>query len=198
LLTFMTPLPYRLVAEIRGSSFAWETIPEHTNEINRRTENTRNMFHERQVYRRLIDTLFIEEPKLVYVTLLYTHGWRWHQVQDDLTGHGEHQHRIDLYPDSHHYQAVVMLNMIDMVLEHNPDAVIVLQADHGIHLYASQMQFLEDGLSEEEVFDLMHSVFSAVRIPERYGGLVEPLHPLNITRELVNRFVGENYELLPQ
>jgi hypothetical protein len=53
------------------------------------------------------------------------------------------------------------------------------------------------GYTKEQIVELMHSVFSAVRIPDEYGGLDEPIAPLNITRELINRFVGDNYELLP-
>jgi len=53
------------------------------------------------------------------------------------------------------------------------------------------------GWSDEDVRRQQLSAFSAVRIPQIYGGLDAPLDPRNISRELVNRFVGENYELLP-
>jgi hypothetical protein len=82
------------------------------------------------------------------------------------------------------------------VLEHNQEAVIVLQGDHGIHMQPSHNHMANIGFHEEEILELFDSVISAVRIPPQYGGLDEPLDPLNITRLLVNRFVGENYEML--
>ena len=106
--------------------------------------------------------------------------------------------RIDLYPFLGFEIAMGRaLDRIDEILESNPDAVIILQSDHGFHAPAVQEFLLEEGYSEAKIVELMHSVFSAVRIPERYGGLIEPIAPLNISRELVNRFVGHNYELLP-
>jgi hypothetical protein len=90
------------------------------------------------------------------------------------------------------------LNYADEVLANNPNAVIVIQSDHGpIHMPVTQQEMLNQGYSVEQVLDQLHSVFSAVRIPEKYGGLDEPIAPLNISRELVNRFVGQNYDLLP-
>jgi hypothetical protein len=90
------------------------------------------------------------------------------------------------------------LDFSDTLLADNPDAIIIIQGDHGpIHSSAAQNRMLSQGYSVEQVFKQLHSVFSAVRIPEKYSGLDEPLAPLNISRELVNRFVGQNYALLP-
>lgn len=198
LLTLMTPLPYRLVIQIREGRFDWKPIPSHDEAVNHLTENTRNFLHERQLYRRLIDSFSLSEPKLLYLTAMFTHGNRWHWKDSELSEHGAGAGRLDLYPLAHEYGVKVMFNMIDMILERNPNAIIVIQADHGMHLHATQRQLLAEGFTEEEVAHLQNSVISAVRIPEQYGGLDEPLDPRNITRELVNRFVGENYELLPR
>lgn len=105
--------------------------------------------------------------------------------------------RYDLYPLGFERAAQFMIMKIDEILERNPHAVIVIQSDHGIHVQSTQQYMLDQGYSLDQVLDLAHSVFSAVRIPDEYGGIEAPIAPLNITRELVNRFVGENYELLP-
>jgi hypothetical protein len=55
----------------------------------------------------------------------------------------------------------------------------------------------EMGFSDSEQIKALTSTISAVRIPYQYGGLDHALAPQNITRELVNRFVGQNYTLLP-
>ena len=196
LLTASTPIPSGIASTLLDSQFEWEAIPEYNEEINHLTANTRDLRHERQLYRSLIDSFTIEEPRLTYITLMFTHATSWHWQCDDLEESSEY--RIDLYLVAHEYAGNVMINMIDMILEQDSDAVIVLQADHGFHTRPTQMQLLADGFTEEEVANLHNSVMSAVRIPEQYGSLDEPLHPLNITRELVNRFVGENYQLLPE
>jgi len=89
------------------------------------------------------------------------------------------------------------MNIIDVILESNPNAVIVIQADHGIHNPGFHVDLLEFGYTEEDIMRLNFSVMSAKRIPPEYGGIEAPIAPLNITRELINRFVGENYELIP-
>ncbi|MCL2247774.1 MAG: hypothetical protein FWC13_00735 [Oscillospiraceae bacterium] len=104
--------------------------------------------------------------------------------------------RYDLYPLAFAEAIDEMLYAIDEILRNNPNAVIVLQADHGFHYRTTLGQLLSDGYSTEQVLELVYSVFSAVRIPPEYGGLDAPIAPLNISRELVNRFVGDNYYIL--
>jgi hypothetical protein len=104
----------------------------------------------------------------------------------------------DLYLNAHRSTIAAVLEEIDTILNEDANAVIIIQADHGFHLPHVQ-NYLRDELhlSDEDMFTLIHSTFSAVRIPSRFGGLDAPLDPRNITRELVNRFVGPNYTLLP-
>jgi len=104
---------------------------------------------------------------------------------------------VHVYPLAYARIARRALDYVDTVFEENPNAVIILQADHGFHSQLTQSHLLNQGYSLDQVIELNHSVFSAVRIPPEYGVLDAPIAPLNITRELVNRFVGENYTLLP-
>ena len=121
-------------------------------------------------------------------------------IEEDMGGAADDtpsKVRYDLYPYLGFEVAMKQtIEMIDEILERNPNAVIVLQSDHGVHNPSIQRFMLDSGYSEEQIWELMVSVFSAVRIPDVYGGLEEPIAPLNISRELVNQFVGENYELL--
>jgi hypothetical protein len=50
--------------------------------------------------------------------------------------------------------------------------------------------------NDEDVRIMQNQVMSAVRIPEKWGGLDEPLDLLNISRVLANRYAGRNYPLL--
>ncbi len=104
---------------------------------------------------------------------------------------------FDNYYAQHRYAREVLVRMLDMILEQDPEAVIVLQADHGLH-GTTKAQLAEGGVTAlGEVQLAWNGTLSAVRIPAAYGGLDAPLDPLNISRELVNRYVGENYRLLP-
>jgi len=144
---------------------------------------------------RLLD--FGPDPlaRFVFYHQAYTHmGRNWMQApaleQMNPTA-------VHLYPLAFNYAAQWMLGLIDNVIEENPNAVIVLQSDHGLHYTETWRHLLDQGYTPEQVLELGLSVFSAVRIPDQYGGLEAPIAPLNISRELVNRFVGQNYNLLP-
>ena len=149
--------------------------------------------YSQRLYRSLIDSRSIESPKFTLVLFDHAHpsGWRWHThlMTDEMDYH-------DLHPYAYAYALDTIFYAIDFVLSANPNAIIILQSDHGIHDQAAKTAMLESGFTLEEQLQLFDSVFSAVFIPELYGGITEPLAPVNISRVLVNRFVGQNYELI--
>jgi hypothetical protein len=114
-----------------------------------------------------------------------------HIVRTEAEGFNMHN-----YPPQHRYTRKYLIALIDFIAAHDPDAVIVVQADHGLHAQETELQFLSSGGSVEEARLMQNQTISAVRIPEKWGALEAPLDPLNITRLLVNRYVGDNYELL--
>lgn len=177
----------------------WLTIPTHSERVQQLTVNSEPTFHEQSLFRNLLEAFTLESPKFVYTQPSFWHGNRWWYHWPSILAPIADRDPFDhnQYMVAHNFGNEVLLNMIDLILEHNPNAVIVIQADHGFHLFETQLILEEMGFSEEERFELIHATLSAVRIPPQYGGLEEPLHPKNITRELVNRFVGVNYELLP-
>lgn len=104
---------------------------------------------------------------------------------------------FDHYYPQHVYARGVLVKLLDMVLAADPEAVIVLQSDHGLH-GTTREEMAAAGVADlAEVQLTWNGNISAVRIPESYGGQDSPMDPLNIARELVNRFVGDNYDLLP-
>ena len=94
-----------------------------------------------------------------------------------------------------------MMAQVDTIIENDPGAVIVLQADHGIH-WGDNANYPSDsmrkqGFNLEDQLNLNLQVLSAVRVPPQYGKLTQPLDPLDIARWLVNNFVGGgNYDYL--
>ena len=100
------------------------------------------------------------------------------------------------YPLQHNFARKYLIALIDFILANDPEAVIVVQSDHGLHSSDTERQIFSSGGTVEEVLLIYNQTMSAVRIPDVWGGLDAPLDPRNITRVLVNRYVGQNYELL--
>jgi hypothetical protein len=101
------------------------------------------------------------------------------------------------YPPQHYFTAKIVISYIDYILNKDSDAVIVLQSDHGLHHGDVRRQLLSKyGKSDEDVRLMQNQTISAVRIPEKFGVIDQPIEPLNITRFLVNQYVGGNYTLL--
>ena len=96
------------------------------------------------------------------------------------------------YKGQHLLTTRVLLWTVENILEKDPDAVIVLQADHGLHC-TTERQFREYFGEKCNPHELWNQVFSAVRIPKKFRNGEEKYMaqtPLNIVRYLINSFVG--------
>jgi hypothetical protein len=142
----------------------------------------------------LLKTFTEAGPRLTIIHDLKAHGPFFRNEDGSLEARTE---AVSMdpshYPPQHRHAAKIALAYIALILEHDPDAVIVVQADHGLHDPKNREILLEKGGTEEDVRVMQNQVMSAVRIPETWGGLEEPLDPLDISRVLVNRYVGKNY-----
>jgi len=193
LLALTTPLSLFMSQEaIPPPEMVFMPISSHSNRLPEYSS-----WIERNIYRSIIDVLSVNTsgPRFVFVFNPFAHPvwWYWQEQGADF---GDFT-RVDLYPSAFDYALNVALNAIDIIISENPNAIVILQSDHGFHEPRTHAFLLSQGYSLEQIEVLSTSVLSAVRIPPQYGGLDSPLTPLNISRELVNRFVGENYTLLP-
>ena len=194
LLVMTTPLSLiseAIMSAIMDPDVEWIPMYTHDAKIDTLTRDTKNLPDERSILKAIIDTFYIEEPILLFSRFHFAHVYRWELFTPGATFDPFYQ---DSYINAHRYEAMFLLNAIDLVLERNPDAVIVIQSDHGFHAEESQ-QILAADFSDYELHELINSTISAVRIPPIYGGLDSYLDPRDIARVLVNRFVGENYQL---
>jgi hypothetical protein len=104
------------------------------------------------------------------------------------------------YPDHHIFSTRVLVQFIDMILDADPTAVIVLQSDHGLHGLTMEEIIETFGCSEDEAVALWNQVMSAVRLTEEMNDAeTEAIlsDPRNISRFLINTFIGENYQYIP-
>ncbi len=111
-----------------------------------------------------------------------------------------------LYPAQHKLAADTLIQYIDIILKSDPDAVIILQADHGIAAMGKEELYpLEDALkalhiTEEDLPAVWNQVFSAVRLPkDKLTPQTQEIlsDPRNISRYIINEYVGHNYEYIP-
>ena len=55
----------------------------------------------------------------------------WHLF--DTNYNGDAQKRIDLYPLAYEAMISAMFEEVDSIMQRNPNAIVVLQSDHGLH-----------------------------------------------------------------
>lgn len=147
----------------------------------------------------LNETIHFAGPKFVLIHNFMLHLPYGIQNADYVRGpwpEGE----TDLPDFEEHYLYVlnVLEQMTKLVIENDPNAVIVVLGDHGIH-----GEWYETAIAERfgyrAIEQFQDSVLYGMYIPE--GLEIEEktfalTDPRNITRWLVNHFVGSNYEYL--
>lgn len=139
----------------------------------------------------------IKEPKFVLI-----HNFMAHSPfcfdKDGNINKSINKNNIWAYPEHYTYAVKTLIKLVDVILEDNPDVVIILQADHGLHQQIAE-QITKAFNNPEAKIDIWNKVFCAVRIPEQYKNGDEyyaESNPLNITRYLVNSYCGGNYSYI--
>ena len=148
----------------------------------------------------LIDIMQSDTPRFVLHSFEMAHG----TFEFDEYGYhndGERDSLVDpaLYPSHHRFTAFTLLQYLDIIIENDPDAIIVIQADHGLQVRSIGRR-MELDYTDDESLMLMNQGISAVRLPEELltPETIEILSdPRNISRFLINNFVGENYYYIP-
>jgi len=200
-----------------------ESIPEYTEVVDKYLDkySVRNSDSEDEMKKQIRAVKYatdMEGPNLLYFNDSIAHCMNYKKSVGRVFDIGEDGNLIDLesvgddsiydlntyFTQKYKYSVKQMMAKVDVIIENDPDAVIVIQGDHGIHglgppgtSYFHKETFEKQGYSFEDMKNLNRSVISAVRIPEKYGKLSRPLEPMDIARYIVNNFVGEdNYDYL--
>lgn len=141
--------------------------------------------------------LGIESPKLIVYNHMSAHAPYIYDRNGNLRNVGKENADPENYPEQHRFSAAFLSRMISRIVESDPDAVIVVQADHGLHCTTEAQIRRAFGKNAVPAILWNHTV-SAVRVPLKYRNGSEGQmrnSPLNISRYLINSFVGHgNYE----
>lgn len=197
--TMFDTLPSRWSEELTVLPFTTKMPEEPLKQIIPGSYTYNGVFY-RKMIRSLYDILYgkTQAPKLVIIHDLMPHGAFAMDENGALTDHVWSLDPMDYYPQ-HVFSAKVLADMIGMILEADPDAVIVVQADHGLHMNTEE-DFKAAFGEDADAIELWNGTMSAIRVPEKYRTGEEHYameNPLNLSRYLVNSFVGQNYEYLP-
>jgi cell division protein ZapA (FtsZ GTPase activity inhibitor) len=133
------------------------------------------------------------------LTIIHDSKAHWPFIHDE---HGNvikrrEKESINLYnyQFQHQFTSSVVIAYIDFILNEDPNSVIILQSDHGLHSDESRQLFVSKyGKNNDDLRLIQNQTISAVRIPDME--IERPIDPLNITRTFVNCYVGANYILL--
>jgi len=147
----------------------------------------------------LYDTFEMDAPGFTLLDFCMAHSpFRYDENGNFLAG-GE-AGNPERYPAHHIFTAQTLLKYLDIIIDNDPDAIIVIQSDHGIKPSTLEEFPHVFDLTEDLTRALINQIMSAVRLPEEKltADAIEILSdPRNISRFLMNNFIGVNYEYIP-
>ena len=157
--------------------------------------NKTNYWQMKAIIKSLDDTKDIKENKFVFIDYDLNHTALLFNADGSFLLPEEYL-RIDKYTGHYVYAYILLMEMVDYIKDIDPNSIIIIQSDHGLHTFDNLGQFLN--ITNEEHQEIRNSVMNAVYIPEKYQNGDEKYlsNPLNISRYLVNNFVGDNYTYL--
>lgn len=105
---------------------------------------------------------------------------------------------VDSYLGNYTYSTYLLRDLLSYIKNNDEDAVIIVQADHGLHTIDDNIMLEYFDTDIKGVQDIRNSVISAFYIPDKYKNGDEDYlnNPLNISRYIVNNYVGKNYEYI--
>lgn len=137
------------------------------------------------------------DKKFVFIDFNLSHlDWMYDQ-NGNYIKQSKHK-ELESYGNNYEFSTKVLINIIQYIRDYDKDAVIIIESDHGIHnkkVYELGNYFK---VNNEEAEKIKRSTLSSYYIPIKYqNGDEEYLkNPLNISRYIVNNYVGENYEYI--
>ena len=102
------------------------------------------------------------------------------------------------YVGNYVYSSFLLIDLLEYIKTNDPNSVIVVLGDHGLHtLYDDEMkEYFKTDMNN--IQNIRNSVINAVYVPDKYRNGDEKYlgNPLNISRYLVNNYVGYNYKYI--
>ncbi len=139
--------------------------------------------------------LSLSNPRFTFIDQSIMHlNWNYDENGKKI---GDHNTNLDDFLGNYTYTLKLLEEMILYIQDRDPSSVIIIQGDHGIHFLDEKTLMNYFHISREETLSFRNSVMSACFIPDKSLDNQKILdNPLNISRYLINHYVGNNYEYL--
>lgn len=166
---------------------------EHTN----RAMEDNNYWLSKAILKGLDSSFDIDDEKFVFVDFKTNHDPYTFDRNGNVIEETS-KYELKFYLTNYIYSSYLLVELLDFIRTNDEDAVIIVQGDHGIHTRSDDEMIDYFNTDIEGVQEIRNSVISAVYVPDKYkNGDEEYLdNPLNISRYIVNNYVGDNYQYL--
>lgn len=147
-----------------------------------------------------LDTVYDTNPEKLFTFIDYSINhtpWLY-----DKEGRKVNTNLEGFYPSSfienYEYSTYLLVDLIKFIKEKDESSIIILQSDHGFHTVDPLNMARAYGKDISGSEKLGDSTISAIYIPEKYRNGEEKYlaEPLNISRYLINNYIGVNYDYL--
>jgi len=156
-----------------------------------------NYWAGKAILKSLSESMKINDHKFTFIDYNLNHDPYLFDVAGNVLSNDRRQY-LGSYLGNYIYSSYILTDILNYIKNNDENAIIIVQGDHGIHTASNEDMRSYFNVSLTDVQDIRNSVMSAIYIPEEYknGDELYLDNPLNISRYLVNNFVGENYQYL--
>lgn len=167
------------------------------NNSNLKYINDSNYWVSKAIIKGIDESLNILDNKFMFIDFKLNHlpiTFNYYGEYIDISN----EYNFNYYLGNYGYATKLLTEILEYIRIKDEDAVIFVQGDHGIHMLDEKLIMKYFNISLEEVQDIRNSVISAYYIPDKYknGDEIYLNNPLNLSRYIVNSYVGKNYEYI--
>jgi len=159
--------------------------------------NNSNYWLTKAILTGLNETMEIDNQKFVFVDFKLNHDPFTFDMNGNIIDESI-QYNANYYLGNYIYSTYLLVDMIEFIRNNDEDAVIIVQGDHGLHTVEDDVMFNMFSTDIKGAQEMRNSVIGAYYIPDKFknGDEVYLSNPLNISRYIVNNYIGENYEYI--
>lgn len=149
------------------------------------------------ILKSLDESMNIDNKKFVFIDYNLNHLYLTFDIYGNRLRDNDRVN-LNYYDDNYIYSTYLLVDILKIIKNNDSDSVVILEGDHGIHMLDDKYIMGMFSVDELGLQEIRNSVISAIYIPDKYrNGDEEYLdNPLNISRYIVNSYVGDNYEYL--
>ena len=159
--------------------------------------NNSNYWLAKAILKGLDESMKIDDKKFVFIDFKLNHDPFTFDVNGNIISE-DLQYNAHYYLGNCIYSSYLLVDMLEFIENNDEDAVIIVQGDHGLHTIEDEMMLKLFATDMEGVQEIRNSVISAYYIPDKYrtGDEINLSDPLNVSRYLINNYIGKNYEYI--